>query len=466
MANYRFILQQPYKKSENSDPAKAKLENQEIRIEVSRRKRSKKDFTAYLNPKRTRVYLWVIQDRENKAKIKTDFTIYPKDWDFTGQKAKKSMPGSTEYNEKLSKLETNTETHYNALQRENPGISFSEISEALKKLVNENFKPAPIQNTFFAVFDNFIEAEKQIKSIRTIQKFQTLKKSLEDFTSILYPKSFSFNNVDLKFYDEYTNYLRNLKPRGRQKNRPEELQTGLLDDTISKYISSLKAFMRWSLQRNYHQNSTFTQREFKASRNSETSIITLTPEELKQLYHFDFSNNERLEKVRDLFCFGCFTGQRWSDMETFNKNDIKGDAWTFKSFKTKKVITVPLVGFIAPALDILRKYNYQLPKISPQKFNKYIKEAAEVARINANDKIVRKIGSREITIEKPKFKFISSHTARRTCVSILLNYEYLPITLVKEITGHTRLETLQKYIKDDKEALRKALEKSNNYNEI
>ncbi len=465
MSSIKFILQQPYKKSENPDPVIAKIENQQIRDEVTKRRREKRPLSPFLNSKPTRLYLWLIQSRDNKAKIRTDLTIYPKDWDFTQQQAKKSMIGSTEYNQRILNLRMKVQAYYNRLMDDNPGINFAEVSELIKDLISKNHTPvAKEERTFFAVFDQFLEAEKQIKSFRTIQKFTTLKNSLEVFSKTHYPKGLSFDDIDFSFYDQYTNYLRSQPPRGRQKSRPEEMQEGVQDSTLEKYISSFKTFMRWSMKRGFHKNMVFNDMEFVAKRDKENGIITLTPAELETFWNYDFSNNPRFDRVRDLFCFGCFTAARWSDIQAFNKDDVKGDVWTFESYKSKKEIVIPLIGFAAPALKILKKYNFVLPRLSGQKFNEALKEAASIAGINTPVTMKRSIGSRQIIIERPKCKFMSSHTARRTCITILLNYEYLPVTLVQQITGHTKLTTLQKYINQERDALRTALEKTRNYN--
>jgi integrase len=140
-----------------------------------------------------------------------------------------------------------------------------------------------------------------------------------------------------------------------------------------------------------------------------------------------------------------------------DKNEIHDDVWTFEAYKTKKLTEIYFTGFAAPALDILKKYSYQLPKISLQKFNLQLKKAAEVAKINTPVKVRRYVGIKEIIIENPKYAFLGSHCGRRTCVSILLNDFNMNIAHVKEITGHADLDTLQKYINSDNKARREAM---------
>ena len=112
------------------------------------------------------------------------------------------------------------------------------------------------------------------------------------------------------------------------------------------------------------------------------------------------------------------------------------------------------------------KYNYELPKISLVKFNLYVKEAARIAGITEETKITRYVGSEPIVITNPKHKFIGSHSARKTCVSILLNEFNIPISHVLQITGHSDLKTLQKYVNKNDEKRREFMSKTTPVNDI
>ena len=90
------------------------------------------------------------------------------------------------------------------------------------------------------------------------------------------------------------------------------------------------------------------------------------------------------------------------------------------SIKVKKRVIVPFTGFIQHALPILKKYNYNLPAISNQKFNEYLKDIGEIAELNQPVRIIRFSGVKEVQIRQPKYEFMSSHMARRTFVTIML----------------------------------------------
>lgn len=445
-----------------------------------------------LNDRETRLYLYLILDRDNVAKIKTEHVIFPEKWDFRTQHKKEissNEPGTPEenvkiraFNKKLDKLKDDIVNEYDRLKEIYPDLPFSDIAARLKEFGKAKEIPfSDKDKTFFEIYDEFLKSLENDVSVRTIQKFKTLKYSLEEFTQANDKyKTLSFSMITKAFFKDYAMHLRSQKPRGRQKTRPEGVQIGLLNDTIAKYIECLKSFLKWAEETPSEETPYNKYQAYKKYKDSGTKeekkaedIVTLTLSELRQFYTFDYAKaknlkpiqRETLERTRDLFCFGAFTGQRWSDIELLDPDDIEGDVWNFKAFKTKKDTKIFFTGYAAPALDILKKYNYQLPIISLQKFNVHLKKAAEIAGIKTPVKIRRYIGKKVITIEKPKYAFLGSHCGRRTCVSILLNDYNMNIAHVKEITGHADLDTLQKYINSDDEARRQAMEKTTRIDE-
>lgn len=448
MATVKLLLQQPYRT--DLPGAKSKV----------------------LNPHETRLYLFVIIDRDHVIKIKTEHTILPRQWDFDKQgKKEKGIAGAMEFNGSLQELRADILAKYKEVLKKYPDISFAEVSQQLKEYGKT--KEIPLldnRKNFFEVLDDFIASREGEVTPGTIKKFVTLQKALKKFSEENKKYSFiSFNHIDLAFYDAFVNYLRHQKPRGRQKSRPEGFRTGLLNDTIGKYIESLKTFCRWAEERKYNNNPTYKQfQNFTQSnkkRKAAKDIVTLSLAELQKFYSHDFSARPALERVRDVFCFAAFTGQRWSDIERFDKSQLQGDVWIFNAYKTKKKTEIDLTGYAAPALTILKKYDYKLPTITLQKFNEALKEAGKLAGIDTTVKIRRYVGAREIEIEKPKYLFMSTHMARKTCVSILLNNYNINTVHVLAITGHSDLKTLQKYINNDRDARREAISKTKSINE-
>lgn len=468
MATVKFLLHRPYKKTSSPDKMQDQSSVNDI---ISKGKKTKKK--RILVDKEVRIYAVLIIRMNEVVKIKTDSVINPKDWDFKGQKMKETLPDAFDFNNDLTKLKKKILSEYNKTVKDHPDMSFPGIYRIMYDFGKKQEIPFLQQeNDFFGYLDEYIEFLKGEVTYRTAQKYTTLKNSLKDFgkKNTKY-QDLSFSMIDHRFKDAYVKYLRSQKPRGRQKTRPDDFQDGLLIDTESKYIASFKSFCRWSEERGYNKYSVYKQFSKVSAANKKRSkpvqeIVTLTLQELSKFYNHDFSDRPTLDHCRDLFCFAAYTGQRWSDIERFDRKDLIGDVWSFTAAKTLKETKIDLIGYAAPAIDILMKYNYQLPKISLVKFNLYIKDAAQIAGITEETSISRYVGSNKIPITKPKYKFISSHSARKTCVSLLLNEFNIPISHVLEITGHSDLKTLQKYVNKDRSSRREFMSKTTAVNEI
>jgi site-specific recombinase XerD len=370
----------------------------------------------------------------------------------------------------LNRLEDELEKAYSYLVKQKIPVTPKE----LKKLLDAEFDRIPVQQLvskgFHERFDEYLKFVETSLAERTVKKFKTLQNILIDFeTTVKYP--LTFETIDLIFYDKFLKYLLTKKKKFKEKEKDKEKQKErnlhYLNDTINKYIRDLKTFLNWAYNRGYCKNDTFKHEDFKAIRRlRKNDIVVLKEDEFQKLLNFDLSKYPKLEKVRDVFCFATFVGQRWSDIERFRKEDVKeydkeGKKevwWVFTAYKTKKETKVPLVGWSEPALRILDKYNYELPIISQQKFNDYIKEAGEEAGIDEPERIIRYSGTKEIEDTRPKHEFMSSHMARRTCVTILLEKGVPPTTIMK-LTGHTDLSTLMKYVETKSEALASEFER-------
>lgn len=164
------------------------------------------------------------------------------------------------------------------------------------------------------------------------------------------------------------------------------------------------------------------------------------------ILNYDLSEHSTLIKVRDIFCFGCFTGQRYSDIARLRREDIRDGIWFLKTKKTKDSLEIPLNDF---ALEILAKYKTSsspLPDISNQKMNYYLKDLGKLLDINDVTIKTRYSGKDVIEEIKPKYEFLSTHTARRTFVTLSLEKGMRPET-VMSITGHKDYKTMQRYLK-------------------
>lgn len=170
----------------------------------------------------------------------------------------------------------------------------------------------------------------------------------------------------------------------------------------------------------------------------------LSEDELAKMMAKTFGS-KRLEQVRDIFIFACFTGLAYIDLANLRVDNIQkmfdGRLWivTHRQ-KTNTKVTVPL---LPPALKILKKYEGQfldgqlLPIITNQKLNCYLKEIAEICEINKN---------------------LTFHLARHTFATTMTLGKGVPIESVSKMLGHTNIQTTQIYARITNDKISKDME--------
>lgn len=386
----------------------------------------------------------------------TGLSIETKYWNSTTKQVKSQHSKYQSYKKYLNSLKELVEDFY--FEQKTKGISplTEDIKKHLEKHLNNSSVvkvSADTETDFIVRFNEYIETKSNFQAPRSLIIYKQILKELIEFSKGEV-EPLTFQSMNLVFYDKYVGYLLNVQ----NINANAKSEKGLMNDTIAKRISNLKTFLKWAHIRRYHNNSDYQQ--FKYSRNQKNEIVSLNELELKKLIKLDLSSNLRLERVRDLFLFGVFTGQRWSDIEAFDKNDIKNNTWKFLAKKTRKDTIIPFEGYCSGALSILNKYESNLPKISAQKFNDYLKEVGKLAEFNDEVIINRFSGNKTIKISKPKYEFMTSHMARRTCVTILLE-NGVPATTIMKLTGHSDIRVLLKYENTSQDALISALNSIN-----
>lgn len=153
---------------------------------------------------------------------------------------------------------------------------------------------------------------------------------------------------------------------------------------------------------------------------------------------------------------GVYSGQRFSDYKRFDKKYVVGDFIEIRAKKTGQFSYIPLNNKLKRLLD---KYDWQLNTISAQKFNDHIHEICKIAGFTEIVVRERFYGNKRVAEEIPKYKLISSHTARRTFIT-LSEQRGVSHSLIMKVTGIKSLKTLENYIKIDKERLSEAILKA------
>ena len=323
----------------------------------------------------------------------------------------------------LDKYESNAKEFFNDSLKNGIELDGDMISEFLDKGKVSKQKKL----TFFEAFDEYLKYKSVDGAPRSITGYNTTKNFLKDFETKMSLK-IKFSSINMNFFDELKLYSYGYR--------------NISDNYFAKNISVLKTFLNWAIERNYTESNLHL--KFSVSE-KEKEVIYLTVDELLHLFNFDFKS-DRLNKARDIYCFGCFTGLRVSDISQLTRDHIVDGQIVKKIQKTQKLETIPINKFAAQILERYSDSFKALPRLCTQKANKYIKECCEEAGIDSPATIIDYRGGKSIEITKPKYKFITMHTARKTFVtnSLILG---MNVKTIKDITGHKKDSTFNKYLK-------------------
>ena len=427
MAYIKYYIDKPYA---------ADISKQNLKVVIDQHNKLGKPYPKNIfNPRLTSIYLFLTYEKNQRIKAKTLFKTYAADWDYKNGRIRNKVTTAFDINLELQTLSTQILKNYAKAKQENDALTETEM----RQLVNNAIHKTTVtkDNSLKRATELFLEKKKGILSEGTLKEYKTIFRNLFEYEQ-QQKKSLVFADFNQSFFNNYEKYL-------LSKRNPYAKERGLLNDTISKYCNTLKTFLDWSYYEGFLKSKEpILKIKTQIKRKVKNDIVALNENELFQLISVDLSTKPRLEKVRDVFCFACFTGQRFSDISRFDKNHFLDNKWQFNAFKTKKKTIIPFEGFIANALPILEKYNYNLPVISNQKFNDYLKEVGELAELNHNVRKLRYAGTNEIEFNQPKFEYMSSHMARRTFVTIMIE-KGVPLTIIQKITQHADIRTLVKY---------------------
>jgi site-specific recombinase XerD len=205
------------------------------------------------------------------------------------------------------------------------------------------------------------------------------------------------------------------------------------NNSALKYVKNFKKIIRFCLASGWLSQDPF--RNYK-SKVKIVDRVFLNQDEIDVITNKDFET-VRLNQVRDIFLFSCFTGLAYADVQKLKRTEVvkglDGEMWI--STKRQKTDTPTRVPLLPSALYILSKYTCHpacevngraLPVSTNQKMNAYLKEIASVCGIN---------------------KELTYHTARHTFATTVTLSNGVPIESVSKMLGHTNIKTTQHYAK-------------------
>ena len=229
----------------------------------------------------------------------------------------------------------------------------------------------------------------------------------------------------------YLRLLRALEQRGYSKNYQGSV------------ISKIRAVMHEGHRMKYHDTTDYI--DFHKVAN-ETDSVYLTEDELTALWELDGLGLQD-RKARDLFLLGCYTGARFGDYASFSKDNIAGDEFRYIQHKTGQRVILPCSPRV---VEILERNGGKAPKVHQIVFNRAIKDVCRLAGIDTPIQVRRSKGTGYIHEVKPKYALVSSHTARRTCCTLLAKAG-VPINEIMLVSGHRSLQAVQRYLRQSAE---------------
>ncbi len=240
------------------------------------------------------------------------------------------------------------------------------------------------------------------------------------------------DRIDLPFYNKFVKYFQD---------------QNFTTNTIGKNVKNVKVFMKEAFKRDLTNNTAFMDEDFRITE-EDTDQIYLNTSELDTIYKLDLSNNPRLDRVRDLFIIGCWSGLRFADLSKLSNNNIVLiDDKKFLRVKTQKTGEVVIIPLHWTVNEILNKYDGNIPRvISNQKMNDYLKELAKEAKITTSVRVAKTRGGKVVETARKKNDLVTVHTARRSFATNMYMADIPAITIMK-ITGHKTEKAFLKYIR-------------------
>jgi integrase len=360
------------------------------------------------------IHLRIIVDgipKETSTKRKWDLTR----WDTKTERAIGNKEDARTLNHFLDTMEMKINKFKTDLMYTEKSISAQRIIDFVLGRVTSK---AMLLEEFKKHNDEMLALVPQDYALATHKRYETARFHAVAFVKYKYAADdIEFRDLDYDFIISYELYLKTVK--------------NCVNNSTLKYIACMKKVINRAIDKNIIAQDPF--RAFKR-RVTKTVKRPLTASELRTLEQIAIGT-PRLETVRDIFVFQCYTGLAYIDAYQLRKTDIKtgidGAQWIMSERqKTGNVTNVPL---LPKALELIAKYKDHplclsrgavLPVASNQKMNAYLKEIADLCGFDCE---------------------LNTHKARRTFGSTVTLNNDVPIHVVKEMLGHQSIRQTESY---------------------
>ena len=313
-----------------------------------------------------------------------------------------------------------------------------QLTECYQELVvnKETITPEAIKNKFLGVEDSGETLKGLVEyhntgmdsNLRrgTLKNYKTTEKYIEKFLK----QKFKRNDIYLvelnyKFITDFEHFLR--------KYQPVDHHLPMGNNTVMKHIERLRKMTNLAVRLGWLDKDPFVAYRLSFKRVEREFLTQLELDTIKKKQF----KIKRLQYVKDLFVFSCYTGLSYIDVMNLQPNNIRiginGMNWIItQREKTTTPVRIPILSQAQVLIDKYKDHPRSankgtiFPNISNQKLNSYLKEIADVCEIDKN---------------------LTFHVARHTFATTVTLTNGVPIESVSKMLGHTDLKTTQIYAK-------------------
>lgn len=364
---------------------------------------------------------------KQRKEFSTGLFINPDKWNSKQQGAKPPNKENNIINTQLSLISQKINEAFLILQISQDSF---DVDDVYRKYKGEDIKT---EITILGAYDLHNKKTKKLIGVDFNQlswsRYVESRRKVATFIFKFYKKKdVKLKDLDLKFIKDLEYFLKT--------------ELNLRQATVYRSMQRVKKIIQFAIAENYLQKDPFN---LYKNKKYKTKIVYLSVKELEVLENHQFKQS-RLQQVTDLFVFCCYTGLAYNEMAALSSKHLqmgfdKNEWIEINRKKTGKKVSVPL---LPKAKEILIKYNCELPIISNQKFNSYLKEISEVLGIT---------------------KRLTHHTARKTFATTVLLYNDVPMEIVSELLGHSSItiteahygKIVQKKVSEQMKSLSKKL---------
>lgn len=341
----------------------------------------------------------ILHDRKRKW-ISTGVKLYSDQWDERMHVV--NAADAIELNEYINSKVMALEKWI----RDNPPFSWEKLDRFLE--VGET------TNNFIDYVNKAIDSRNDIKD-STKKSQRKLVSMLKEYGHIVF-----FSDLTAANILDFDNWLHGRRVRKLHNDGTEYFEP-MRQQSIHDYHKCMKTYIHYARQRGVTKNDPYETLHFRRGESEDGRF--LSEDELKRI-EVSGMRSGSVSRAKDLFLFQCYTGLSYADLKEFDFSKAKEmNGQQVYSGKRRKTDESFFFMLLPKAMEILRKYDFKLPVISNIGYNKQLKKVAADANV-----------------DHP----ISSHWARRTAATILINHG-VRVEVIAKILGHADITTTMKF---------------------